>query len=475
MLKTLNLLLLLLLCGLLFPVTLSAKSPNVLLLCIDDLRPELKSFGADYIESPNIDALADGGRAFTRHYVQAPTCGASRYAMLTGRYGRTAASHGNGALVERSKQMSKATPSFPEVFRNAGYTTVSIGKVSHHPGGRYGKNWNDDESIEMPGAWDRHSMPTGPWQHPEGAMHGLANGQIRSEKQLDVFESFDGPDTAYPDGLTTNAALEELDQLAKAGEPFLLAVGIIRPHLPFGSPATYMQPYHDAELPTIPHPEKPRGLSTWQGSGEFMRYNRWGKDPRQNSEFAEEVRKHYAACVTYADACVGRIVDRLKQNGLADNTIIVLWGDHGWHLGEHAVWGKHTLFEESLRSPLIVCAPQVKQAGAQSKAIVESIDLFPTLCDLCDLSKPSSLDGKSLLPMLKDPNADGTSAISYFRGRDTIRTGRYRLIRHLKGKAATGFELYDHQVDRGETENVAAANPGVVKELNEIMNEKFAK
>ncbi|TWU43782.1 Arylsulfatase [Novipirellula aureliae] len=462
-----------LLCYLCFSPMLSAKSPNVLLLCIDDLRPELKSFGAEYIESPNIDALASSGRAFSRHYVQAPTCGASRYAMLTGRYGRTSASRGNQALVARSKEMAKATPSFPEVFRKAGYTTVSIGKVSHHPGGRYGKDWNDPDSIEMPGAWDRHSMPTGPWRHPEGAMHGLANGQIRSEKQLDVFESFDGPDTAYPDGLTTNAALEELDQLAKTGEPFLLAVGIIRPHLPFGSPATYMQPYLDAELPTIAHKEKPLGLSTWHGSGEFLRYNGWGKDPRQDSEFADEVRKHYASCVTYADACVGRIVDRLKENGLADDTIIVLWGDHGWHLGEHAVWGKHTLFEESLRSPLIVCAPQVKQAGVQSKAIVESIDLFPTLCDLCELPKPSSLDGESLLPMLDDPSVDGKSAISYGGSRDTIRTEKYRLIRHLKGKRVTANELYDHQIDSGETENIAAGNADVVKELSAILDEKL--
>lgn len=451
-----------------------AESPNVLLLCIDDLRPELKSFGADYIESPNIDALAAEGRAFTRHYVQAPTCGASRYALLTGAYGRTPVQRGNGALVARSRNMDKEGPSFPEVFRKAGYTTVSIGKVSHHPGGRYGKDWNDPNSIEMPGAWDRHGTPVGSWKHPEGVMHGLANGQIRkSAADMDLFESFDGPDTAYPDGLTTDAALEELDQFAASGEPFLLAVGIIRPHLPFGAPATYMTPYRDTELPPIQHPEKPLGVSTWHSSGEFMKYNRWGKDPRKDTAFAEEVRRHYAAAVTYADACVGRILDRLKERGLADNTIVVLWGDHGWNLGEHSIWGKHCLFDVSLRSPLIVRAPMIQQPGVQSRTVVETVDVFPTLCDLCDLPKPSHLDGQSLVPILKGSDVPRQSAISYWRGNDSVRTDRFRLIRHFKNKKVVAVELYDHTVDDGEGNNIADRNPKIVQELGAVLERRL--
>ncbi|MDA7496638.1 sulfatase-like hydrolase/transferase, partial [Akkermansiaceae bacterium] len=162
---------------------------NILLICIDDLRPELKSFGVDYIHSPNIDALAKRGRAFTRHYVQAPTCGASRYALLTGTYGPG----GNGALFARANKIKN--PSLPAYFRENGYTTVSVGKVSHHPGGRGGKDWDDDSKPEMPQSWDRHLLPSGKWQHPRGWMHGLANGEIRKNaKDMDLFQSIAGPD-----------------------------------------------------------------------------------------------------------------------------------------------------------------------------------------------------------------------------------------------------------------------------------------
>ena len=190
-------------------------SKNVLLICVDDLRPELNSFGASYIKSPNIDRLAEAGRAFTHHYVNAPSCGPSRYTLLTGRYGPG----GNGALFQRAAKLEKepqtVQPSMPEWFRKHGYFTVSVGKVSHHPGGRGGRNWNDDSVIEMPNAWDRHLMPVGEWQHPRGAMHGLANGEIRIKAgDMDVFQSTPGPDSIYPDGLIVDEALKQLDELA---------------------------------------------------------------------------------------------------------------------------------------------------------------------------------------------------------------------------------------------------------------------
>ncbi len=440
--------------------------PNILLLCIDDLRPELNSFGAKYIHSPNIDKLAANGRAFARHYVQAPTCGASRYALLTGSYGRGGALRGNGALFARSK-MNNPPVSLPGHFKNHGYTTVSIGKVSHHPGGLGGQHWADPASVEMPGAWTRHLQPTGAWQHPEGVMHGLANGEIRrNAKDMDLFQSFDGPDTAYPDGLTTDKALAEIDTLAKDGKPFFLAVGIIRPHLPFGSPAKYMKPYEGVSIPAIPHPNKPEGKTTWHGSGEFMKYNRWKRDPRQDEDFATIVRRHYAACVTYADAMVGRILKKLDETGQRKNTIVLLWGDHGWHLGEHAIWGKHSLFEESLHSPLIIATPQPQEPGKFSNSIVETIDIFPTLCDLCGLPKPQHLDGVSLTPHLKNPSVPGHTAIAYRNNTETIRTPQYRLIRHFnKAGKTTHVELYDHQSEEGETKNLAGELPDVQAKL----------
>jgi iduronate 2-sulfatase len=443
------------------------QRPNVLLICIDDLRPELKCFGVDYIHSPNIDALASRGVAFHRHYVQAPTCGASRYTLLTGRYG----SAGNGALFSRASAVVKGSdsvpPSMPAWFRKHGYTTVSVGKVSHHPGGRAGPDWDDDSKPEMPDSWDRQLLPAGPWQHPRGWMHGLANGEIRKNaKKMALFQALDGPDSIYPDGRNTDEATRQLELLAKdnekSGKPFFLAYGILRPHLPFGAPAKYLEPYRDLELPTTPHPKKPVGKTTWHGSGEFMKYNRWGKNPNTDAEFAMEVRRHYAACVSYADAQVGRIMARLDALGQRDNTIVILWGDHGWHLGEHAIWGKHALFEESLRSPLIVSYPGMPNAGMATRATVETLDILPTLVELSKLPAAEFAQGSSLLPLISSPEkAKGHPAISYSGSARTIRTDTHRLIAHKNGH----LELYDHRTADGETKNLAEAEPGLAQEL----------
>ncbi len=452
------------------PVAADEK-PNVLLICVDDLRPELACFGVPYIHSPNIDRLASKGRIFRRHYVQAPTCGASRYTLLTGRYGGAS----NGAIFQRAEALKNdpqsVPPSMPAWFRQNGYTTVSVGKVSHHPGGRGGSDWNDDAQPEMPNSWDRHLLPAGPWQHPRGWMHGLANGEIRRNAgDMDVMQALDGPDTIYPDGVSINEALRQMDQLTSASEkPFFLAVGILRPHLPFGAPAKYLKPYVNAELPPTPHPTKPEGKTTWHGSSEFMKYNRWNRNPNTDAEFAIEVRKHYAACVSYADAQVGRLLERLQQAGAAENTIVILWGDHGWHLGEHAIWGKHALFEESLRSPLIISYRGISKPGEPTDSMVETLDLFPTLCEIAELPHPDFVHGVSLRPLLDDPAAAGHPAIAYRSAARTIRSDTHRLILHKDGYA----ELYDHKSAAGETKNVADAHPSLVKELTKQLEQRL--
>lgn len=454
------------------PDTAANSRPNVLLIAVDDLRPELRSFGVPYIHSPNIDRLASMGRAFRRHYVQAPTCGASRYALLTGRYGPA----GNAALFERAQRMSEdpgsVPPSMPAWFRQHGYTTVSVGKVSHHPGGLGGDDWNDPQQLEMPDSWDRHLLPAGPWQHPRGWMHGLAHGEIRVvSSEMDVLQAEEGPDSIYPDGVSIEEALRQMDQLAgDAGNPFFLAVGILRPHLPFGAPRKYLEHYTDAALPPTPHPAKPEGTTTWHTSNEFHRYNRWNRDPNEDADFAMEVRRHYAACVSFADALVGRLLDRLDDSGAADNTIVVLWGDHGWHLGEHAVWGKHTLFDESLRSPLIVSHPGMASPGEPTDSITETVDVFPTLSDLAGLPAPAFTHGVSLLPLLDDPGAAGHSAVAYHRRVRTIRSDTHRLIVHDDG----AVELYDHESAEKETNNIAELNPPVVAQLRQELQDRLA-
>lgn len=447
------------------------QKPNVLLICVDDLRPELKSFGKNYISSPNIDAFAASGVTFRQHFANAPSCGPSRYTLLTGQYGPA----GNNALFRRAHKQNEGTKeiekSMPEWFKTHGYTTVSVGKVSHHPGGRGGKNWNDSTKIEMPNAWDKHLMPVAEWKHPRGMMHGLANGEIRVKSaDMDVFQSVEGDDNIYPDGVITDEAVKQLEALASIDKtPFFLAVGIIKPHLPFGAPKSYYKKYQNVELPEIKHSQKPTGKTTWHSSGEFMKYNRWGKNPNKDALFADEVRRHYAACVSYADAQVGKILGTLKKTGADKNTIVVLWGDHGWHLGEHAIWGKHSLFEESLHTPLIIHYPGMNHKGANTNAIVESVDIFPTLCDLTGIEVPKNSNGVSLKELLLTPNTNGHTAIAYTNNASTIRTSTHRMTLHKDGFV----ELYDHTTQEKETKNIAEENPKLVEELTLVLNTKL--
>ncbi len=447
---------------------------NILLLCIDDLRPELKSFGADYVISPNIDDLAKKGRVFYNHYVNSPSCGPSRYTLLTGTYG---ASRNEAFFIraKRIKESKKTTLTMPEWFKNHGYTTVSVGKVSHHPGGLGGKDWNDPNVIEMPNAWDKSLMPVKEWQHPRGAMHGLANGEIRGEvkKTMDVFQSMKGEDSIYPDGLIVNKALQELEELSKSKKPFFFAVGILKPHLPFGAPKKYYDMYDGVEIPEIPNPNKPTYPSTWHGSGEVLKYNTWGKDPRKDKEFAKEIRKHYAACVTYADAQVGKVIKKLKQTGQYKNTVIVLWGDHGWSLGDHGMWGKHHMFEEALRSPLIIVDSDLKKCGAKTNAIISTIDIFPTLCDLTELPTPDFAQGVSLQSLLKNPKEKGHTVYAYRLDKKSIRTDTYRFI--VSGKKQEKKELYNHEIDPYETKNIASEHPELVNRFMKMVVQEELK
>jgi len=446
------------------------KKKNILLLCIDDLRPELNSFGVNYIHSPNIDQLAAIGVSFEKHFVNAPSCGPSRYTLLTGLYGPP----GNNALFLRANKIREGkeiqTPSMPEWFKIQGYTTVSIGKVSHHPGGQGGEDWNDSLQLELPLAWDKHLMPIGEWEHPRGAMHGLANGEIRHKtEEMDVFQNTEGDDFLYPDGLIAETAVKQIYQLAAQEQPFFLAVGILKPHLPFGAPKSYYDLYKGISLPAIEHPAIPFGKTTWHPSGEFMKYNRWGKDPNKDTSFAEEVRRHYAAAVSYADAQVGKVLKALKETGADKNTIIVLWGDHGWHLGEHGIWGKHSLFEESLRSPLIIHTPQMERQGVSSSALVETIDLYPTLCDLAGIKKPEFAKGISLQYLLEEPQQEGHPVIAYINDATTLRTKTHRMVLHKDGFV----ELYDHRTEANETKNIADQYPELIDSLKRVIKIKY--
>jgi iduronate 2-sulfatase len=446
------------------------RRPNVLFIAIDDLRNDVGALGAGHAKTPHLDAFATTARVFSHHYVQVPTCGASRCALLRGSYPTLPAHVGNGAIAATHAKWGDAN--LPAWFQRHGYHTFALGKITHHPGGRTGKDWTDGPE-ELPSSWNRSWIPDTPWKTAEAMMHGYANGVRRQPGKSPPWEAFDGPDTAYPDAWIAREAVATLKGLADQKNPWFFAVGFFKPHLPFAAPKAWHD-RHDAQaIPALQDEvaAKPSWPSTWHGSGEFRgNYGHAGRNPATDTEYARQVRHAYAASVSYMDAQVGQVFAALDELGLADDTIVVVWSDHGFLLGEHAIWGKHCLYEMALRSPLMIRSPALPQPGKTSAAIVETVDLFPTLVDLCGLSMPGQLDGRTLRPMLDDPTrASAKPALGYWsNGQRTLRTDRWRLI-VAPGKPgdAPQVELFDYRNDPQETRNHASQHPDVVAELQE--------
>ncbi len=445
----------------------AAERPNVLFLAIDDLRTDVGAWGVEHARTPHLDSFAKTARAFTRHYVQVPTCGASRCALMRGRYPSTPAHLGNNAIA--STQKSWSSESLPALFKQQGYRTYALGKITHYPGGRTGKDWAAGPE-ELPGAWDRCWIPDGPWKTPQAIMHGYANGAARQPGKSPAWEAFDGADEAYPDAWVAAEAVSTLQKLSKEQQPWFFAVGFFKPHLPFVAPKRWHD-LHEGGIPDLPAEAaaKPAWPSSWHGSGEFRgNYGHPpGRDPSSDPQYARLLRQSYAGCVSYMDEQVGRVLAALAEAKLNDNTIVIVWSDHGFLLGEHAIWGKHCLYEHALRSPLMIRQPGLAQPGKASDALVETVDLLPTLADLCKLPAPAQLDGRSLRPQLADPATPaGKPALGFFTGgKRTLRTDRWRLIVQPGENGEFQVELFDYQSDPLETRNHSADHPRVVSEL----------
>ncbi|MCW5551408.1 MAG: sulfatase [Verrucomicrobiae bacterium] len=449
------------------PTFAATTRPNVLFIAIDDLRNDLGALGAAHARTPQLDAFAKTARLFSHHFVQVPTCGASRCALWRGRYPTLPAHVGNNGI--RDTQAEWAGRSLPALFRQNGYRTLALGKLTHHPGGRTGKDWGEGPE-ELPGVWDRSWIPDGPWKTPLAIMHGYANGVARQSGQSPPWEAHDGPDESYPDAWIAAEAIKTLKELAAQPQPWFFGVGFFKPHLPFAAPKRW----HDLHAAGVTElkPEaaaRPSWPSGWHGSGEFRgNYGHAGRDPQTDPDYARLLRRAYAASVSYMDAQVGRVLTALRETGLEDNTIVVVWSDHGFLLGEHAIWGKHALYEHALRSPLLIRHPGLAQPGKTSTAIVETVDLFPTLAELCRLPLPSELDGHSLWPQLRDPLVPSRKPAHGFwtGGQRTLRTDRWRLIvQPGKEGNAPRVELFDYLTDAYETRNHAAEQPETVRDL----------
>ena len=446
-----------------------AARPNVLFIAIDDLRCDLGALGVTHAKSPQFDAFAKTARVFTQHYIQVPTCGASRCALLRGRYPTAPAHVTNDAI--RDTQSEWAARSLPAHFRGQGYQTLAMGKISHYPGGLTGKDWMTGPE-ELPGAWTRCWVPAAPWTTPEGMMHGYANGVPRQRGKSPPWQAFDGPDEAYPDAWVAAEAITTLKDLAQPkAQPWFFGVGFFKPHMPFAAP----KKWHDLHAGGVPDPRpeaaaKPAWPDGWYDGGEFRKNygHQPGRDPDTDPEYARLMRQAYAACISYTDAQFGRVLQALETSGLADNTIVLVWSDHGFLLGEHAIWGKHCLYEKALRSPLMIRVPGMKAPGLPSAATVETVDVFPTLADLCGLPAPAGLDGRSLRPQLDDPAAPAAKPAHGFwtDGQRTVRNDRWRLSTNGQGGR---IELFDYQSDPEETHNHAADHPEIVADLMRLL------
>ena len=444
------------------------QRPNVLFIAIDDLRNDLGSLGVAHAKTPQLDAFAKTARVFSQHYVQVPTCGASRCALMRGRYPTVAAQVDNNGIKQTQNEW--ATQSLPIVFRQNGYRTFALGKITHYPGNLTGKEWAEGLE-EFPGAWERAWIPDGPWKTPEAIMHGYSNGGARKPGKSPPWESYDGPDDAFPDAWVAAEAVKTLKELATQKQPWFFGVGFFKPHLPFAAP----KKWHDLHTTGIPDltplaSAKPNWPSGWHNSSEFRRNygHDLGRNPDTDAEYSRMMRRAYAASTSYMDEQVGKVIAALRELGMEKDTIVVVWSDHGFLLGEHAIWGKHCLYERALRSPLMIRHPGLESPGQTSAATVETVDVFPTLTDLCGLPSPNGLDGRSLRSQLSNPKAAASKPAHSFwtGGQRTVRTDRWRLIAQPGNDAAAPqVELFDYQIDPDETRNHAETQPEIVREL----------
>ena len=448
---------------------------NVLFIMVDDLRPDLGCYGNSIVHSPNIDNLAKHATVFKNHFVSVPTCGASRLSLLTGKWPGTLTDLSNDVLEIRKAQNIKTTPeSFVETFKLNGYYTIGIGKISHSPDGHIYKYLQPKgKEMELPNSWNEMLFNPGKWGTGWNAFFGYANGTNRNELKGESkpYEGADVDDEGYPDGLTADLAMQKLKELAGKDQPFFLGVGFFKPHLPFNAPKKYWDFYDESKISLTPSPEIPNNMNpaSLHESEEFNSY-KLGDEKASLSKpvsdtYARKLKQGYYSGVSYIDAQIGKVFTELKQLGLDKNTIIVIWGDHGWHLGDDRVWGKHTITEWALRSPLIISVPGKKQGNLSDK-IVSSIDVYPTLMELCNISMPYKADGKSVASLLESPqNKNFTNvAYSYFRKGITLRTQRYRFTKYFRKEEPTE-ELYDHYKDPYEKNNIARKYSDVVKLL----------
>ncbi len=477
---------------------------NVLFIPVDDLRPEFGCYGDPNVKTPNIDRLAQQGVVFNRTYCQEAICNPSRASLLTG---LRPDSIEVWDLQTNFRDNVPDVVTLPQYFKENGYTTIGFGKAFHNndpdtiswsvtpenlPGFPFDPDavYANDENIKLNDELVKQKIKDGKTKDQLGYWYVKSNAT----------EIADVDDDFYYDGAQTTRAIEVLRELKDKQEPFFLSVGYYRPHLPFNAPKKYWDMYDRDQIPLADnqYPPKDSPYYSVYGDAELRGYSDCKDLPLPTEQPWDEARqkelKHgYFASVSYTDAQIGRLVDELNRLGLAENTIIILWGDHGWKLGEHNGWAKQTNYEIDTHVPMIISGASVAAKGEHSDALTEFVDIYPTLCDMTNLPIPSHLQGTSVKPLLENPDKEWkTAAFSQFltgqyaRTKNitvenmgyAMRTDKYRYVEWYKWNKKTktkedflDCELYDHDTDPEENQNLA--NKAEYKELVKSLSEKL--
>lgn len=427
------------------------RKPNVLFISVDDLSCALGCYGDLLAQTPNMDRLAASGVRFDRAYNQLPLCNPTRASLMTGlRPDRI-------KVYDLDRHFRDELPdvvTLPQAFQQAGYFAARVGKIYHYNvPAAIGTDGDDD-----PPSWNRVVNPKGRDTAQEGLIHN-AEPHRKISAALSWLAA-DGDDEEQTDGMITTAAIRIMEE--KRDQPFFLGVGFFRPHTPYVAPKKYfdLYPVEQLRLPYAPEGDRDDiPAAAFAHNCPVPHYN-------LDEPTLLQATQAYYACISFVDAQVGRLLTALERLGLADDTIVVLWSDHGYHLGEHGgIWQKRTLFEEAARAPLIIRDPGRSGNGTACRRIVEFVDIYPTLAKLADIDSPADLAGRDLTPLLDDPLADwnGDAVSQVLRPADdrldqpvmgrSIRTARYRYTEW--GEGTYGTELYDHHTDPAEFHNLA--------------------
>ncbi len=451
----------------------NAKQPNVLLICIDDLRNNLGVYGDDQAITPNIDSFAESAVTFLNHQVQYAVCGPSRSALTTSLMPEETGVIGFKPIRGKLENVIF----LPEYFKNNGYITAAAGKI-HDPrtvGNKIADSKKLKKGDDDPASWSiNYNLPK------EGVK---AKGMSMSAEDL--------PDEMFTDGKIRVEGIALMEQLAKQDKPFFLGIGLKKPHEPFVAPKKYWDLYDNTKFEVAKNQNAPIGrddLKTYVPHGKDVQENLNSETGRINKEFQIKLKKGYYACTTFVDAQVGMVLDKLKELNLDKNTIVVIWGDHGLFLGEHGRWNKHSNLEVPSSSPLIIYDPRNESAKGKTYSPVSTVDIYPTLCELAGLPIPEqpqnnkkdtgrSLKGRSLTPILNDITADvKIGAITVYRGQRGLGygyrlKGKYRYIEWVKQGKEPFYELYDYERDPDETYNLAVTE----REAYEPLLHKFSR